>query len=158
MSNIFARKFNGECLSQTNDASTTRFSVVKGQVSLKFKCCHGHVFYKPINELGLENTRKFSLSTAASSSHNSDEDSDECSKAWCSKCVAFYRNCRTDALLNGFTLVGKLYGALAFKCIKSGHLTKISYSRRSSNGCPLSCSSCLKQERDRIKTQQREQE
>jgi hypothetical protein len=78
MASIFARKFNGECLSQTNDASTTRFSVVKGQVSVKFKCCHGHVFYKPINELGLESTRKFSLSTAASSSHNSDDDSDEC--------------------------------------------------------------------------------
>lgn len=158
MASIFARNFNGECLSQTNDVSTTRFSMVKGQSSIKFKCCQGHVFYKPISELGEKSTRKFSLQTAASSCHNSDEDSDNCEKAWCPKCVIFFRSCKSIANLHGFTLQGKLFRNLAFRCQKSGHLTKISYSRRMSSGSPLSCSSCQKQEREKLKAQLKEEE
>jgi hypothetical protein len=92
---LFARKFNGECLSQTDDATTTHISMVKGQPSIKFKCHQGHVFYKATCEMDSTTKldRKFSMSTAASSSNNSDEDSDDSDKTWCPKCVAFYRNC-----------------------------------------------------------------
>jgi len=38
MACIFARKFNGECLSQAHDKSPIHVSMVKGQPSLKFKC------------------------------------------------------------------------------------------------------------------------
>ena len=71
----FARKFNGECLSQTDSQATTHISMIKGQPSIKFKCGQGHVFYKPTCELLFTSSaRKFSFATAASSSHNSDND------------------------------------------------------------------------------------
>ena len=153
----FARKFNGECLSQTDSHSTTHISMIKGQPSIKFKCGKGHVFYKPTCELFMSSARKFSFATAASSSHNSDnDDSDDSDKTWCPKCVAFFRNCQKTAKHHGFTLQGKLFGSLAFRCAKSGHLIKISYSRRLTGS--LNCTLCQKQDRERIKAQLREEE
>jgi len=55
-------------------------------------------------------------------------------------------------------LQGSLYGHLAFKCQKSGHLMKISYSRRLTNGQPLICISCQKQDRETLKNQLKEEE
>ena len=56
---LFARKYDGECLSQQKPAHISSF---KGVLSVKFKCEHGHVFYKPVNDLPtLNSCRKMSF-------------------------------------------------------------------------------------------------
>ena len=56
---LFAREYDGECLSQQKPAHISSF---KGVLSVKFKCEHGHVFYKPVNDLPILNScRKMSF-------------------------------------------------------------------------------------------------
>ena len=148
--NQFAQNFDGECLSFSPDGSIKHVSIVKGQQALKFKCVHGHAFYKYVDELeqcyrhyshlfGI--TRKCSSTTMASSS----DEEEDMSKVWCPKCVAFFRNCQSTARQYNFTLIGKLYSnKLYFCCPKRKHQTKISYSRRVNSNMPLICLSCLK--------------
>lgn len=56
-------------------------SICKAKEAVKFKCQNGHVFYKFVDSLktAIKNAtgRKFSASTAASSSTSSDEDSQD---------------------------------------------------------------------------------
>lgn len=132
---ILAQKFNGECLTKP-----CHISIVKGIESIKFKCEHGHVFYKPKCDFDPIPPRRFSMSTAASDSSADDDDQQN---NWCPKCVVFYKSCAKTAGLNGLSIVGKCYGKLAFKCHSNGHLTKISYSRRLSDQ-PFNCHHCLR--------------
>lgn len=160
----FASNFDGQCLSFSPEGQINHISIVKGEQALKFKCMHGHAFYKFVSELlssfnhyphlfGIQ--RKGSSSTMASSS----DEEDDFSKIWCPKCVAFYRNCQSTARSYNFSLVGKIYSSkLYFCCPRSKHLTKISYSRRLNTNIALSCANCLKQEREVLKTNQKIEE
>lgn len=72
-------------------------SICKAQEAVKFKCQNGHVFYKFVEALKIAikkaTGRKFSASTAASSSTSSDEDAHDAASqfgCWCPKCEAFY--------------------------------------------------------------------
>jgi len=146
---------------------------VKGEKSFKFKCQNGHTFYKFMHEIRNTNLvmqRKFSLSTAATSSPVESCDEDMCSTegprssnstcrdSWCNRCVILYRDFQDVAERSGFTLVGKLYSRkLAFKCPKN-HLTKIrDCSKRLHQGV-VSCADCRKEEKEAVKREMMEDE
>jgi hypothetical protein len=162
--NQFAQNFDGECLSFSSDGSLSHVSIVKGQQALKFKCMHGHAFYKYVDELkqfyqhhshlfGLQ--RKCSNSTMASSS----DEEEDVNRIWCPKCVSFFRSCQSTAKQYNFSLIGKLYSSkLYFCCPRKKHNTKISYSRRVNSNVPLTCMTCQKQDREAFKAQQRLEE
>lgn len=156
---LFASKFDGECLSLQAPAHISSFK--GGLRSVKFKCEHGHVFYKPVNDLlptPLTNCRKMSFQTAASSSDcNSSSSEEETDDSWCPKCQVFYRLCQKVARQSGFKLLGSQYGALSLRCRAGEHTIPISYSRRLS-AAPMPCHQCVRQEREALKTQLRHEE
>jgi hypothetical protein len=147
-----ASKYDGECLSLNS-----HISVVKGCLSLKFKCQQGHVFYKFANEL-LDTSFGMRKSSAATVASSSDEEASPSREQWCPKCESFYLNCQKTATKSGFKLSGKIYSInLGFKCPEKKHLTKISYNRRLTS-CPLVCTLCRKEEIENAKIQMREEE
>jgi len=60
--NQLAAHFDGECLSATSEGTLSHISIVRGNQALKFKCKHGHAFYKFIDEFMGQSTAKLSLS------------------------------------------------------------------------------------------------
>lgn len=114
--------------------------------------------------------RKFSLSTAATSSpvESSDEDmsssdgprssSSTCRDSWCNRCVTLYRDFQNVAERSGFTLVGKLYSRkLAFKCEKN-HLTKIRDCSKRLHQEVVNCADCRREEKEAVKREMMEDE
>lgn len=132
-------------------------SICKAQDAVKFRCQNLHVFYKYVDGLkqAIKNAtgRKFSASTAASSSTSSDEDAQDAAAqfgSWCPKCESFYSGCKTTARNAGFKLVGKMYSDnLAFRCPDRKHLMPISYNKRISQS--MSCAECRREQKEAIK-------
>ena len=152
-------RFGGECL------STERLSIVKGQEAYKFKCAHGHIFYKFVTDLAkLKNltNRKLSKSTAASISSNSDEEMDceekySMAGVWCPKCESFYRSAEILAKNCGFKLVGDLYADnLSLRCLHGKHSTPLCYQKRLQGS--MKCSGCRRDEREAVRERRREDE
>lgn len=98
----------------------------------------------------------------ASSSDSDDslpvsEKSEHTPGSWCQRCESFFKACKIVARDCRFKLIGKLYAKnLEFSCLKSGHTTPISYSRRIQAG--ISCAHCRKNERNEHKAQMRADE
>lgn len=60
--NQLAAHFDGECLSSNSEGTLSHISIVRGNQALKFKCKHGHAFYKFIDEFMSQSISTLSLS------------------------------------------------------------------------------------------------
>ena len=145
ISRKLAGLFEGSVLSDKT------FSICKSMESVKFRCQNGHVFYKQVDQLKacLKNAtgRKISVSTAASMSTSSDEESLDAAHqygCWCPKCEEFYSICKTVGKNSGFKLEGRCYAkTLSFICSGSNHLMPIYYNKKVSQ--ILSCTDCKRE-------------
>lgn len=158
LANKLAKLFEGGILTDKV------LSICKAQEAVKFKCQNGHVFYKYVDSLKtyIRNAigRKISVSTAASSSTSSDEESQDAALqygCWCPKCEEFYTCCKNIAKSSGFKLEGKLYAKnLSFKCPERRHCTPISYNKRISQ--VLNCADCKREQKEALKEKIRQEE
>jgi len=158
LANKLAALFEGDVLTDKV------LSICKAQEAVKFRCQNGHVFYKYVDALktNFKNAtgRKISVSTAASSSTSSDEESQDAALhygCWCPKCEEFYSSCKTIAKNSGLKLEGKLYSKiLSFKCPERKHCTPISYNKRISQ--ILSCADCKREQKEAMKERIRQEE
>jgi len=77
--------------------------------------------------------------------------------SWCTKCEAFYRQCKDAAATFGFKLLSSVYSTkTVFACLRSNHRQEVQYGRRIQAG--ISCAACRKDDRDALKAELRVQE
>lgn len=137
---------------------------MKGLDAFKFKCTNGHIFYKfvtQLQEMRPIRSRKFSKSTATSSSSSDSGDLQGSESSllgiWCPKCESFFKSAAVLAKNCGFRLCGELYATdLTFKCLRAKHSTPISYQKRLQGN--MKCTGCRKDEREAVKQRLREEE
>jgi hypothetical protein len=105
--------------------------VSHGTPSIKFRCHQNHTFFKNLDEIEETGSpaRKCSMATMASNSDDEGSSHEETSfeaGSWCTKCEAFYRQCKEAAATFGFRLVSSLYSTkVVFACLRSNHRQEV---------------------------------